>query len=522
MINKQCNSRGGKNLTTLNRTIRVWGALLVCWLSAAKLTPAQSGASIPPAETYTVLDSFDYTNGSNPYAGLVQGTDGNLYGTTFGGGHGKYGEGEGYGTVFKITPGSKEKTLYLFCSQGGNECTDGLFPQAGLVQGRNGKFYGTTSGGGSGYGNDHGTVFSITSRGTLTTLYSFCSKDQQCTDGTNPLGGLAQGEDGSFYGTTEDGGTNDGGTVFKVTADGTLTTLYNFCSQYNNGYCLDGLYPKAGLALGTDGKFYGTTFEGGTYNAGTVFSIAAGGAGTFTTIYSFCSQKDCTDGDEPEAGLIEGADGSFYGTDENTVFKITPEGKLTTLYRFCPKGGDPCPDGNDPVAGLVQGTDGNFYGTTEHGGNNSGYCGSGCGTIFQITPKGRLTTLYDFCSQGGDKCMEGELPLAGLVQDTNGTFYGTAAAGGAEYLGVVFSLSTGLGPFVVTEPTYGKVGTAVKVLGTNLTGAASVTFNGAAATFTVVSASEITTTVPTGATTGPVRVITPVGKLQSNVPFRVM
>jgi uncharacterized repeat protein (TIGR03803 family) len=127
--------------------------------------------------------------------------------------------------------------------------------------------------------------------------------------------------------------------------------------------------------------------------------------------------------------------------------------------------------------------------------------------------------LHSFCLQ--NNCTDGANPLAGLVQDTNGIFYGTTAYGGANGDGTVFSLSVGLGPFVKTNPTSGKVGKAVKILGTNLTGSTSVTFNGTAATFTVKSKSEITTTVPTGATTGTVQVVTPGGTLSSNVPFRV-
>jgi uncharacterized repeat protein (TIGR03803 family) len=218
--------------------------------------------------------------------------------------------------------------------------------------------------------------------------------------------------------------------------------------------------------------------------------------------------------------LVQGTDGNFYGTTYrgSGVFKITPSGKLTTLYHFCSKGGNKCTDGGGPAAALVQGTDGNFYGTTEYGGAHQNVCSSGCGTIFKITPTGRLTTLYDFCSQ--INCADGVEPVTGLIQDTNGTFFGTAN-GGAYSDGNVYTLSVGLGPFVATEPISGNVGKRVKILGTSLTGATIVAFNGTPAPFTVVSGSEITTTVPSGATTGPVRVITPTGKLQSNIPFTV-
>jgi uncharacterized repeat protein (TIGR03803 family) len=181
---------------------------------------------------------------------------------------------------------------------------------------------------------------------------------------------------------------------------------------------------------------------------------------------------------------------------------------LTTRFSF------DVTDGYSPYAGLVQATNGDFYGTTFEGGAN------GDGTVFKITPSGTLTTLYSFCSQSG--CTDGYQAYAGLIQATNGSFYGTTSNGGAEGSGgIVFSLSVGLGPFVEAQPTSGKVGAAVKILGTNLTGGTSVTFNGTAAVFKVVSSSLITTTVPAGATTGEVQVVTPKGTLMSNVKFRV-
>jgi uncharacterized repeat protein (TIGR03803 family) len=168
---------------------------------------------------------------------------------------------------------------------------------------------------------------------------------------------------------------------------------------------------------------------------------------------------------------------------------------------------------------LIQGTDGNLYGATFSGGANETSCNGGCGTLFKITTAGKLTTLYNFCSKSG--CTDGSSPEGGLVQDTNGTFYGTTYYGGTDGLGTVFSLSVGLGAFVKTVPMSGAVGAKVTILGTNLTGATSVSFDGTAATFKVVSATEITTTVPTGAKTGKVTVTTPAGTLSSNVTFRV-
>ena len=478
------------------------------------------------AQTLTTLHTFDGTDGEIPYTALVQAANGNLYGTT------EVGGARGLGTAFEITPSGTFTLLYSFCSQ--SDCTDGSNPSA-LVQASNGDFYGTTAYGGASDNcesahNGCGTIFKITPSGTLTTLYSFCLQIG-CADGEYPSAGLVQATDGNLYGTTYAGGAKLYGTVFRVSPSGMLTTLYSFCSETG---CRDGRTPLGGLTEATNGDFYGTTQYGGAdsscldsnHGCGTIFRISP--SGTLTSLYSFCSRSNCVDGGLPEGALLQATNGNFYGTtfgggangNDGTVFKISPTGTLTTLYSFCSQSN--CTDGLWPNAALVQGTDGNFYGTTTFGGVVSGFCHSlatGCGTLFKIIPNGALTTLYAFCSQSG--CRDGSGPGAALVQDTDGGFYGTTEGGGTEY-GTVFSLSVGLGPFVETQPTSGVAGRLVKVLGTDLTGATGVTFNGTAAAFTIVSPSLITTTVPAGATTGTVQVVTPGGTLSSNVPFRVI
>jgi uncharacterized repeat protein (TIGR03803 family) len=441
------------------------------------------------AQGFTTLHSFDGANGQLPYAGLVQAIDGDFYGTTYEGG------ANGYGTVFQISPGGTLKTLYSFCAQSG--CPDGSNPAVGLVEDTNGNLYGTTFG---------GTVFKITPSGTLTTIYSFAGYP---TDGSLPYGALTQASDGDFYGTTASGGANCApygcGTVFKITLSGALTTLHSFDGT-------DGETPRAGLVQARNGDFYGTTNAGGTNGRGTVFKITH--SGTLTTLYSFCSQSGCADGEYPWAELLQAANGSLYGTTQGggtsgdgTVFKIAPSGALTPLHSF------DGPDGDGPFAGLVEATNGDFYGTTYYGGRVGG------GTVFKITASGTLTTLHSF--EGA----HGIAPQAALVQATDGNLYGTTALGGhyGEGYGTVFSLRIGLGPFVKTQPISGRVGALVKILGTNLTGATSVTFNGTAAAFAVNSTgTAISTTVPAGATTGPVQVVTPGGTLSSNEPFRVL
>ncbi|MGA2021390.1 MAG: choice-of-anchor tandem repeat GloVer-containing protein, partial [Candidatus Sulfotelmatobacter sp.] len=192
---------------------------------------------------------------------------------------------------------------------------------------------------------------------------------------------------------------------------------------------------------------------------------------------------------------------------------------LTTLYNFCSETN--CEDGVNPVEALVQATDGSFYGGTLQGGADSTGCGGeGCGTVFRITSARAFSVLHNFDFTDGEG-------TGGLLQATNGTFYGagfkggTSVACGTSGCGTIFSLSVQLKPFIATQPASGKVGATVIILGNNLTGATSVTFNGTAATFTVVSSTEIKTAVPAGATSGTVEVTTPNGTLTSNVPFRV-
>ncbi len=454
-----------------------------------------------PAQTFTTLINFDGTNGEGPVSSLVQGFNGNLYGTTYEGG------ANDYGTVFEITPAGTLTTIHTFCTQA--NCSDGNRPQGGLVSDTNGNLYGTTSAGGG--PNYFGTAFRITPKGTLTTLHTFCTTQSFCVDGGCPYAGLVQGTDGNFYGTTSGCGYPELSTVYKITPGGTLTTLYNFC--YEMIVCTDGVFPYAGLVQGTDGNLYGTTWAGGTSGGagadGTIFKITPWGRRT--TLYNFCIQPSCFDGWHPWAGLVQATDGNFYGTtldggtsNYGTVFEITPAGALTTLHSFNST------DGLYPYSGLVQASDGNFYGTTYQGGAYN------YGTVFEITPAGALTTLHSFDST------DGAYLYAGLMQATNGIIYGTTAGGGANGYGTVFSLSMGLAPFVETLPTAGKVGRKVIILGNNLNGATAVAFNGTAATYKIGSNSAITTTVPIGATTGAVTVTTPSGTLTTNVPFRVV
>lgn len=487
------------------------GKLGILWLILVATAIASLGQDTKlSTPIFTTLINFDTTNGAAPEASLLQATNGDLYGTTFQGG------ANIGGSIFEMTPSGKLTTLYSFCSQAA--CTDGAFPEGALVQTTDGNFYGTTVSGGT--FEDFGTVFKITPSGRLTTLHSFDS-----TDGANPEAALVQATDGNLYGTTYNGGASGYGTVFKITPNGILTMLHSF-------NIADGANPGSNLIQASDGNLWGTTSgcapggprpcSSGGFGYGTIFKVSL--SGTLTTLYSFCSQADCLDGTNPLAGLVQGTDGSFYGTTafygadgRGTVFKITSGGALTTLHSFCSQGD--CTDGANPEASLIQATDGSFYGTTVFGGAEEGSDCLQCGTIFKITPGGTLTSLYSFGVEGDGP--SGFNPYAALLQDTNGNFYGTAAQGGANSDGTIFSLSVGIGPFVKVQPNSGKVGAPVNVLGTDLTGATSVSFNATSAAFKVVSGSLISATVPTGPTSGFVTVTTPTGTLKSNVKFQV-
>ncbi len=497
-----------RQVTTF-RTAAVALAMLALLLTAAA-QPAQ-------AQTFTSLHTFQGVlgvpvDGAVPQ-GLVQATNGYLYGTT------SLGGAANEGTVFKINTSGVDTTLWSFDVNLVQGDGDGTAPQA-LMLASDGNFYGATSddpGGCSGPNGSCGVVYKITQGGAMTVIYHFCAVGQGadfCQDGSTPPAALVQASNGVIYGANQAGGAYGQGTIFKITTGGALTTLHAFCSVEQFENCPDGAPSYSALVQGTDGNLYGTTeFGGSNFFGGTAFRLTQ--AGVFTTLHTFGSKGDL--GTNPTGGLVQGADGNFYGTTvsggsagHGTFYKMTPRGLVTTLYSFCFTG--VCTDGAMPGA-LVLATDGNFYGLTVGGGINYG-------TIFQITPSGTLTTLHTF--DGTDGFNGGT-----LMQDTNGTLYGTTLDGGFDYTtcngcnGTVFSVSMGLAPFVETLPTSGKVGASIKILGTNLKGATSVSFNGVPATFKVASNSEITATVPTGATTGEVKVATPKNTLNSNVVFRV-
>ena len=357
------------------------------------------------ASTISLTTLYSFIGGADglqPHGALIEGSDSNFYGTTYGGGL------SGAGTVFAMNSVGTLTTLYTFSGT-----ADGAQPRGALVQGSDGNFYGTTFAGGLLSGA--GTVFSVTSTGMLTTLYRFSGG----SDGGQPYGGLVEGSDSNFYGTTYGGGVNSAGTLYRVNSLGTLTTLYSFTGGS------DGANPAAGLIMGPNGSFLGTTYAGGTSGSGTVFVINS--LGTLTSLYSFTGS---TDGANPLAGLVEGPKSNFFGTTfgggangTGTVFRINLQGGFASLYSFT--GGA---DGAQPEAGLIFGSDGNLYGTTSGGG------GSGLGAVFKISMTGSFTPLYNFSGSDGAN------PETELLQGSVSNFYGTTAAGGLDNAGTVFTL----------------------------------------------------------------------------------
>jgi uncharacterized repeat protein (TIGR03803 family) len=461
-------------------------------------------------QTFKTLVNFDGSNGEEPFfESLVQGKNGNLFGTTeYGGKSGCY--YQECGAVFMATLNG---TLYhlTFCAQ--PNCTDGANPLAGLILGNDGNFYGTTAFGGEpdcAGDNGCGTVFKIDPEGHLTTLHVFDNHD-----GYAPYAPLTLGVDGNLYGTTEGGGTDGQGEVFTMDLNGKLTTLHSF-------ELIEGSEPMDGLLLANDGNFYGTARDGGTHGWGSVFKITQ--QGKLTIIHNFCIRRGCPDGSTPTSGLIQANDGSLYGTTSaggdsacssgwgcGTVFRITPDGQFTTFHVFVQG-----TDGSDP-GGLIQATDGNLYGVTA--GGIDGPCN--CGTIYRLTLDGTLATLYAFDGA------EGSAPLGSLFQHTNGVLYGTTYQGGSfscegHGCGTVFSFDVGLAPFIRLVQNWGRVGQTGGILGEGFTGTTSIALNGVPAAFTVVSDTYMTATVPSGATSGYVTVMTPGGTLTSDKPFIVL
>ncbi len=373
-----------------------------------------------------VLYSFTGgSDGANPAGGLMMDSVGNLYGTTNNGGSG------GMGTVFKLALNSSgdyaESTIYSFT--GG---TDGSQPEAGVIMDGAGNLYGTTAYGAGGYG----TVFKLTPHGsagyTESTLYTFTGG----SDGGVPEAGVIMDSKGTLYGTTVGEGSNGGGTVFKLTPNG--SSGYVEATLYNLPSVSYGVASAGGLIMDSAGDLYGTSVgSGGASLAGTVFKLTPNASGGYTesTIYTFTGGSD---GGAPAAGVIMDSKGNLYGTtvgggshNGGVVFELEPNGSggysESVLYNFT--GGS---DGGNPIGGLVMDGFGNFYGAAFSGGTGGCSGGAGCGVVFKLTPNGTggysESVLYTFT--GG---ADGGTPEAGVIMDSANNLFGTTIQGGSYY-----------------------------------------------------------------------------------------
>jgi uncharacterized repeat protein (TIGR03803 family) len=344
---------------------------------------------------YTVLHTFNGTDGNNPYIGtLARDNAGNLYGATVGGGLvsscGNVGYGTGCGTVYEITSTGKFLPLFRFTgdSDGGGS---GALPATSLLLDEQGNLYGTTLYGGT---SNYGTVFELSppsqkgGRWTRTVLYSFQNK----ADGARPQGGLIADLDDNLFGIAPGGagGVGGGGTLFELTKVGKLKVVHAFLLKGHNGW-----YPYGTLAQDTQGNIYGATTYGGdtTYcgdGCGVVFEITK--TGTYRQLYLF--GQGATDGQYPNGGVILDAYGNLYGTtvqngnhagNSGTVFELTRHGNETVLHNF----GNSQSDGARLYAGVTKDGHGNLYGATFYGGGTGCSLGQGCGTVFKLSKNAR-------------------------------------------------------------------------------------------------------------------------------------
>jgi uncharacterized repeat protein (TIGR03803 family) len=371
----------------------------------------------------TDLTGATAIGGTSPRGELLVANDGNFYVALSTGGTASV------GAIMRITPDGTAVVMHEFKSDG----TEGFTPYAGMIQASDGALYGTTFYGGT---KSVGAVYKLTLDGTFTNLYSFTNASQ---GGYNPYAALVQGPDGALYGTTLHGGTANQGTVFRITTDGTLTVLLSFTGP-------NGGNPEGQLVVGADGALYGTTMTGGDADRGTLYKITT--SGTYTLLYSFTAlssvnskgQSTNAVGANPRAGLTLGSDGNFYGTTYQggpsglgTVFQATPVGAVTLVHEF--KGAPT--DGSNPVSAVTRLADGTLYGTTLGGGY------SGAGVAWRISAAGNYQLLNSFANGAVDTVS----PYTGLVP-VGGVLYGLAfgsAGGTVPNYGALYKIDEGTG-----------------------------------------------------------------------------
>lgn len=381
---------------------------IVATAQADPSAQATAVVTVTSALPFTVLHSFSGADGSSPFGKLIKGTDDKFYGSTQSGGT------NGLGTLFSIDIAGNLTLLHSFTG------TDGFGPTSALIQVNGGDFYGVSPSAG------YGTLFRISSSGNFTNVHFFSSSED-----SGPYSGIIQASDGFFYGTSQTGGANGGGTVFRVDTSGSVVVLHSFRSCSSGGDLTDGCQPVGGLMQGGDGNFYGTTSRGGINGQGTIFRMDSGGQITILHAFNF------SDGSSPLAPMIQAKDGFLYGTafsggpgtNAGEVFKVDLNGNFSVVHAF------DGPDGFEPETGLLEDTDGYFYGITLTGGVSSSSLS--LGVIYRIDAQGNVTVLHSF-----DATQPGSYyPRGGIVRGSDGNLYGVAQAGGANQAGVVFKLA---------------------------------------------------------------------------------
>jgi uncharacterized repeat protein (TIGR03803 family) len=476
---------------------------------------AGSAFQMTTSGTFTRIYSFcemaKCADGSGPWGGLTLGKDGNLYGTTIGGGS------VAAGTVFKLTPHGALTTLWNF-----DNGTDGGAPWYPAFQGIDGNFYGVSN---TVYAGDYGAFYKLIPTATPPYKESV-PLDFNYTNGNNP-NLPSQGTDGNFYGSTASGGTKGLGVVYKTTPAGGVTVLHNF-----TGYPSDGTSPIGALVQGNDRSFYGVTYQGGASNVGTIFKITS--TGTYTLLHSFLGRPG--DGAYPRSGLILGSNGNLYGTTLNggaansgSIYQVTPSGQVTILHSLCSQ--TSCADGFSPVIPLFQHTNGKFYGSTS--GNSLG------GSYFYSLNIGSspFVKLVNWSGKAGATV---EILGQGFIATTGVSFGGVAATftnTSDTYMTAVVPAGAKTGTVTVTtftgsmksnrtflvvpvisnfSPTSGIVGTKITIVGISLSQTTKVMIGGKPAAFTVVSDTLVTATAPAGARTGAKISITTAGGVASS------
>jgi uncharacterized repeat protein (TIGR03803 family) len=450
-------NQGGRSMKTKSM---IWMAAPLLVLTITAVTAkAQTSAPAPVSESLLWSFAGSPDDGNFPASTLIADQRGNLYGTT------EVGGANGDGTVFELSPPVgkssqwSEQVLWSFGSS-----DDGAISDASLIADKMGNLYGTTARGGasSNCSGGCGTVFELSppygksSTWSERVLYSFAGSPN---DGAVPVASLIADEAGNLYSTTVNGGANGKGTIFELSPPYGKSKSWSERVLYNFGATSDdGVFPEASLIADKSGNLYGTTVEGGANSGcdegcGTAFELSPPYGKSMQwserVLWSFGANSE--DGENPEASLIADKWGNLYGTTFTSIavgdgiaFELSPPYGQSTqwseqvLWHF----GVTTDDGNEPTASLIADKLGNLYSTTGGGGASSN-CSGGCGTVFELSPPyGKSAAwseqvLWSFAGSPDD----GAFPVAGLLADQRGNFYGTTGFGGADGDGAVFELS---------------------------------------------------------------------------------